>query len=76
MLLAQCISPWSMKRRAGPSTGAPEAARDFARRLGRVLRNRAWLRIPQFGMRRGLGGVSQMLIYGKRMVSQAALDNG
>lgn len=64
--------------RGGLNGTAPEAprSRDFARTLGRVVGKRAWLPIPQVGIRSQLGVVSAILTNGRRVVPNKAQQLG
>ena len=64
--------------RGGLNLTAPQAPRqrDFARTLGQVVGKRAWLPIPQAGIRSQLGVVAQVLTNGRQVVPKKALALG
>lgn len=57
---------------------APEVPRNraFAQTLGRVMGKPARMPVPGFALRLGLGVVAAILIHGRRVVPQKALDLG
>ena len=64
---------------AGPlnlTAPAPVPGRDFARALGHVLGERAWLPVPSPLVRMGLGAVTDILVRGKRVVPARATEAG
>jgi len=64
--------------RGGLNLTAPQVlrSRDFARTLGRVVGKRAWLPIPQAGIRSQLGVVAHVLTNGRQVVPKKALELG
>ena len=69
----------SDERVRGPlNCTAPEVPRnrEFAATLGRVLGKPVRMAVPGFAMRMGLGVAADILIHGRRVVPQKALDLG
>jgi uncharacterized protein (TIGR01777 family) len=67
------------ERVRGPINAAiPQSQRyrDFAMTLGRVLGRPCWLPLPGFVLKRAMGEAADMIIHGRRVIPQKALELG